>query len=479
MNHLDLKVGALYIRFYLLRGFLSQIKLLYLYFHCKPRFKTGVKKAMLPYIIKSVFDQSHHPTHEDLAAANHKIARLEEENRSYRELEYIQQGKEKLEQQVEFLKIQKEKLDEEIESIESYVSDFEIQEFLENFGFREVDYDLETSGEYEIKLREIKKRQCEMLTNNTAIYLNQNPSKDQQTINPRILNVFGKILLSAFNSSCYQIILDVTYAKSDYNAQRRKIVDLVEYIKLLSIPIRCFITVEYERLKFTELYICHMAQKKKYEEVLEFRQSQQHMKRQDDIMKKIDKDLKAAKKREEELKKAIKTVRQQAKYQSNSTQLETEINNLERELKAVTVEKKELNTRSQLMTGGYIYVASNIGSFGKDTCIIGMTQELNPLDYVKNLGNESVPFDFDLHTLVFSGNAIEMKNRIHQKFSQRRLNQVNEHKDFFKVSLDEVKLAIKEMMAQDKTAKSKMKFVTVPKAKEYHDTIVKICNNLS
>ncbi len=430
-------------------------------------------------IIKFVSDSNNRPTYDELAAANHK---LQGQVKYYQGLEYIKQGQEKLEQQGECLKKRFDELTDEeselchkIEGMREYIRDSQMEAFLESFGFTESDYNLDASGEYEMKLREIKERQYEILKDNTAIYLCKNPSKDEHAISPQILEVFGKILLSAFNSACQQIILEVTHLRSNYNAQKRKIVDLVKYVKLLSVPIRCIITTEYERLKFAELYICHMAQKKKSAEVREYQYSRQQIDQQKRIMDRIEKDLKAAVVREKELKKEIEVVRRQAKYQ---TELQAEITYLEQELKAVIEERKALNTRSQLLTAGHIYVASNIGSFGKDTCIIGMTQDLNPLDYLKNLGDNSVPFDFDLHTLVFSENAVEMKNRIHQKFSQQRLNQVNEVKDFFKVSLDEVKLTIKEMMTQDKTAKSKMKFVAVPKAKEYRDTIAKICNNL-
>jgi|GEM_PF-2926899 len=441
---------------------------------------------MLPDIIKSAFDYKNRPTHEEFAAANHKIARLEEENRSYRELEYIQQGKEKLEQQLQSLKNQineltctKSELKHQINDQRVYISEFEMEEFLDNFGFTELDYNLETFEEYEIKLREIKQRQREMQKNKAALILTDNTTKNEQNLNPQMLDVFRQILLSNFNIACRQIILDTTLSKSNYPAQRRKIHNVIEYTRSLEIPLHCLIPTEYSNLMLAELYTFHKAQVKHFENEIERREiskKNQHEKR---VESEIQQDYKAALAQGKALESEIKLVEKQAKQNSNPPELLAKIKELKKELQAVTDERKLLKVRTQFLTTGHVYIASNIGSFGKDVCIIGMTQELKPLEYIQDLGKESVPFAFDLHALVLSENAVELKNKLHEKFSEKRLNQCNQHTDFFKVSLDEVNLALKEIIPQDKTAKAKMKFVPIPKATEYRNTLAKICNNLS
>ncbi len=54
---------------------------------------------------------------------------------------------------------------------------------------------------------------------------------------------------------------------------------------------------------------------------------------------------------------------------------------------------------------GHVYVISNIGSFGEEVFKIGMTRRLEPMDRVKELGDASVPFSFDVHAMIYSEDA--------------------------------------------------------------------------
>ncbi|MES1524119.1 GIY-YIG nuclease family protein, partial [Vibrio cholerae] len=88
---------------------------------------------------------------------------------------------------------------------------------------------------------------------------------------------------------------------------------------------------------------------------------------------------------------------------------------------------------------GHVYVISNIGSFGDNVYKIGMTRRLEPMERVKELGDASVPFSFDVHAMIYSENAPALENELHKKFDFQRLNLINTRKEFFAVTLDEIK----------------------------------------
>ncbi|WP_460367109.1 DUF4041 domain-containing protein, partial [Actinocorallia lasiicapitis] len=104
------------------------------------------------------------------------------------------------------------------------------------------------------------------------------------------------------------------------------------------------------------------------------------------------------------------------------------------------VELREANIRT-----GYVYVISNIGAFGERMVKIGLTRRLEPMDRVRELGDASVPFRFDVHALIFSRDAVSLENRLHQVFADRRVNQVNQRREFFYATPAEVRAELEKM----------------------------------
>ncbi|MDT2530694.1 DUF4041 domain-containing protein [Enterococcus raffinosus] len=124
-------------------------------------------------------------------------------------------------------------------------------------------------------------------------------------------------------------------------------------------------------------------------------------------------------------------------YADKIKELESKLKELESVKEDVL--QRELNTRA-----GYVYIISNIGSFGEDIYKIGMTRRLEPMDRVKELSSASVPFEFDVHAMIFSEDAPTLESQLHKHFRQNELNKVNQRKEFFKVSLDEIEKVVLE-----------------------------------
>ena len=134
----------------------------------------------------------------------------------------------------------------------------------------------------------------------------------------------------------------------------------------------------------------------------------------------------------------------QSASSSELEQLNARILQLQAQLSEVVLKKEEI---SNLANGkaGNVYVISNLGSFGENVFKIGMTRRLNPQDRVDELGNASVPFKFDVHSFIFSDDAVGLESKLHEILNQKRVNKVNMRKEFFNVTIDELEELVTEI----------------------------------
>lgn len=134
----------------------------------------------------------------------------------------------------------------------------------------------------------------------------------------------------------------------------------------------------------------------------------------------------------------------QSASSSELEQLNARILQLQAQLSEVILKKEEI---SNLANGkaGNVYVISNLGSFGENVFKIGMTRRLNPQDRVDELGNASVPFKFDVHSFIFSDDAVGLESKLHEILNQKRVNKVNMRKEFFNVTIDELEELVTEI----------------------------------
>ena len=124
--------------------------------------------------------------------------------------------------------------------------------------------------------------------------------------------------------------------------------------------------------------------------------------------------------------------------------LKARIEELQKQLAAVS-EQKEKIVELQNGKAGNVYVISNIGSFGEGVFKIGMTRRLEPMERVHELGSASVPFPFDVHSMIFSDDAVSLETKLHHILNDQRVNKVNLRKEFFRVSLDDLEKLVAEI----------------------------------
>lgn len=144
-------------------------------------------------------------------------------------------------------------------------------------------------------------------------------------------------------------------------------------------------------------------------------------------------------------------------------QLKQRLQELQNQLEEVELKKEEVTSLS-MGKAGYVYIISNLGSFGNNTFKIGMTRRLEPQQRVDELGSASVPFKFDVHALIFSDDAVGLENTLHKRLSELRINKVNFRKEFFRVDIDTLETLVEDI---DPTAE----FTKTMYAEEYQQTL--------
>ena len=127
-------------------------------------------------------------------------------------------------------------------------------------------------------------------------------------------------------------------------------------------------------------------------------------------------------------------------------------------------DKERAISRAQLTKTGHVYVISNLGSFGENIYKIGLTRRLEPMIRVKELGDASVPFQFDVHAMIFSENAPELEKTLHHEFEDKRVNLINKRKEYFNTSLTDIESVVHKHDAE-------IIFTKIAEAKEYYQTL--------
>ena len=113
---------------------------------------------------------------------------------------------------------------------------------------------------------------------------------------------------------------------------------------------------------------------------------------------------------------------------------------------------------------GHVYVLSNIGSFGEGMYKIGMTRRLEPQDRVRELGDASVPFPFDVHMMISCDDAPTLENALHRELHKQRVNRVNFRKEFFRVDFDSIRRIVESQRGE-------VEYHAEPEALQYRESV--------
>lgn len=355
------------------------------------------------------------------------------------EKEKIQNNIEKLEKEVQTQKQKtyliaeiKEKLQNEVEELE------ETKEFYE-LGVYKPKYYYEFSEEYREKIDEINEEIKFVIKDKGAVIcrtqwtVNNDKRKGQKMTNDNI-----KLMLRAFNGEVDAAIAKVKF--SNIKTMENRIRKSFEIINRLNEVNDCYITNKYLELRLEELYLNYEMSVKLQEEKEELRRIREEERENEKAQREFEKAKLEAEKEELRAQKALEKAEEKLKkaHGIELEKLNLQIEALKLQLETAHENKQKAISMAQITKSGYVYVISNIGSFGEDVYKIGMTRRLEPMDRVRELGDASVPFNFDVHAMIFSKNAPELEKLLHKEFYNQRLNKINDRREFFKVSLKRI-----------------------------------------
>ncbi len=362
----------------------------------------------------------------------------------------------------------------DLDNLKNKISDLNIEiNSLENisdiqsYGFYETKYNLDNSLMYKERLDAIKTRQKDMVKEKDATHhnLNWTIGNDKKKGKEFILDTI-KLTLRAFNNECDNIISKAKYNNVDICEKKIKKVhsDLNKLTDMQNVSIK----LTYLNLKIEELYLKYEYECKLQQEKEEQQAIKEQMREEAKALKELEAAMKKIEKEETHFNNAIKDINYKIESASDKEKdkLLAKLKELEDKLLEIEKSKQDISNREKNTRAGYVYVISNIGSFGENIYKIGMTRRLEPMDRVKELGDASVPFSFDVHALIFSDDAPALENALHKKFAKYSVNKINLRKEFFNVSLEDIE---KEVNANHNAV---IEFTKIAEAKEYRESLL-------
>ena len=416
---------------------------------------------------------------------NYSIAqqKLKETDRKYGGIISREDAVKKLDDQIAFLTDQLKKINQQAREEEQQLSTkiltlktklqgLEEQELVEAFGFYESKYDFQGAEEYKQRLDKIRSQQKQMIkVKQAAVCLTEWSVGGSLKEGKKMTDNFLKLVLRAFNGEC-----DVSVVKAKYNnvqTMENRIRKAYGDLNKRSQTTNCEITSHYLELKLQELWLTHEYQEKKYQEQEEQRIIREQIREEEKALRELEKARQDAEKEERRYQEALEKARKEVESSSGKVKekLFIQIEELQKRLAEAEANKERAISQAQLTKSGHVYIISNIGSFGENVYKIGMTRRLEPMDRVKELGDASVPFPFDVHAMIFCENAPELESRLHKQFHERRMNKANERKEFFRVSLEEIVKIVRKTDEELKICKSEIIFTKVAEAADYRKTL--------
>ena len=229
----------------------------------------------------------------------------------------------------------------------------------------------------------------------------------------------------------------------------------------------CKLNTRYLDLRVQELQLVYEWEEAKQREKEEQAKIREQMREEEKAAREAEKAQQQADKEEAKYQELLHKVEQEVLQASEKDKVKLNSKIEELQLRIAEIEeKKRAISQAMLTKTGHVYIISNVGSFGENIYKIGMTRRLEPMDRVKELGDASVPFPFDVHAMIRTSDAPSLENALHKHFERRRLNLENERKEFFRVSIDEIREELDQLRA-DLGIDSELRLTLLADAKEY------------
>lgn len=340
-----------------------------------------------------------------------------------------------------------------------------IEGFVDHGHFEIPEYLYETSERFVEEIKLVRESQRRMILDKSAVHYPVTTTvSDDPSTNKKILDGQSKLMLTAFNIECDKLIGQVK--PSTFPATLERIENLANSLEKSAGSLACGFDIDYVKLKFEECRLQFQFTLKKQDEVEEQRVMREQIREEQRAIKEYERAIADAAKEEKMYRDLLEKAKRELQSITDEERATAEARIAALEQQLIEAEAKEQRAKSmaEQTRKGHIYVISNLGSFGRDVYKIGLTRRLDPMDRVKELGDASVPFSFDVHAMIYVDDAPSLEAALHREFNDERVNLVNQRKEFFKVNLSQVKEAVARIAGLE------AEFKTTIAAEEYFES---------
>lgn len=268
---------------------------------------------------------------------------------------------------------------------------------------------------------------------------------------------FSKLLLRAFNAEADNLVRGLKPYKLDSAIDRlTKVADVIERLgKTMHIRISApYFKVRVRELELTADFLQKAAEEKEAERV-----ERERLREERKVQQEIERERARLEKERQHYSNALEVLLAKGD-EAGASRLRDQLNDVQRAI-------EDVDYRAANIRAGYVYVISNLGSFGEDMVKVGLTRRLDPMDRIRELSDASVPFNFDIHALFFSKDAVGIESAMHERLAARRVNVVNQRREFFRATPLEVKAHLADLAGE------LLQFQDTPEALEYRESLTR------
>jgi len=326
------------------------------------------------------------------------------------------------------------------------------QRVLQDVGIYRYHHPLEDAAAYKNQLRELETQIDEVVKSGKGVL-----AADMFTFGGslakgrKMLADFSRLMLRAYNAEADNCVRSLR--SGNISTAKKRLDNAMKAIEKLGVMMEMRVNPDYHGLRVAELELTADYQMKVQEERERAREERELLREQ----RRAEQELAAERERLEKERAHYLSVLESLRAagdQAAAAELTTRLDEIKQAI-------EDNDYRIANIRAGYVYVISNIGAFGPNVVKIGMTRRLEPRDRIRELGDASVPFTYDVHALFFSDDAVTLEAELHEKFARRRVNWVNQRREFFFATPEEVRNVLAEKVG------GLLEYNDTPEAQEY------------
>ena len=337
-----------------------------------------------------------------------------------------------------------------------------------SFGLYKPHFTFDTSAEYKTALSKLRADISALIKSKEAATCQERwLVKGSSSEGNRMMNQTMKVILRAFNGECDAALANVNW--NNITKMEERVCKSCEAIDKMGDTLKISITPKYLKLRLDELRLANDYEVKKHQEREEQHALREQMRDEQKAQQEIEEAQEEAENEETSYQRLLEKARKEATEATGAQlqRLTEQVAGFEAKLDEARKKKERAKSRAEQTKSGFVYVISNIGTFGEGVYKIGMTRRMEPLDRIAELSGASVPFPFDVHAMMFSMDAPALETGLHRFFDDRKVNLVNARKEFYQhVQLAEIETFIKNQGIS-------AQFIELPEAREWRETVAK------